>query len=86
MIFMHYIILCRSLTAAQRGVRLLRNAGIFASVTKAPQSANPYGCAYGVKLGERNLTRGRELLRENGIPGDKLFSLDRYGAVQEVWL
>ena len=41
---MHYIILCRSMTLAQRAANILRAAGIFASVTKAPQSANPGGC------------------------------------------
>ena len=45
---MHVIILCRSLTQAQRAARLLERAGIFASVTKAPQNASTRGCTYGV--------------------------------------
>ena len=52
---MHYIILCRSMTLAQRAANILHTAGVFASVTKAPQSANPGGCTYGVKVGAHNL-------------------------------
>ena len=80
---MHYIILCRSMTAAQRAVRLLSNARVFASVTKAPQNSNPGGCTYGVKIGERNLNRALELLREAGLPVGKVFALQRDGSVSE---
>ena len=81
---MHYILPCRSMTLAQRTARTLQSAGIFASVTKAPRSANPGGCAYGVKLGERNLLRALDTLRSQGVPVGKVFSLDARGAVREV--
>ena len=81
---MHYILLCRSMTQAQRTARALQGAGIFASVTKAPRSANPGGCAYAVKIGERNLTRALESLREQNIPVERIFSLDARGAFREV--
>ena len=81
---MHYIILCRSLTQAQRAERALRRAGVFASVTKAPQSANPRGCTYGVKVGERNLDRALSVLRDAGIPAEKRFALDARGKIYEV--
>ena len=81
---MHYIIVCRSMTAAQRAHRLLQNAGVFCVVTKAPQSANPGGCSYGVKLGERNLDRALRLLREAGLPEGRLYALDPRGNLREV--
>ena len=81
---MHYILLCRSMTAAQSAVRLLQRSGIFSSVTKAPQSANPGGCTYGVKLGERNLTRAKELLDSGGLAYGPVFALNRDGSVREV--
>ena len=81
---MHYIILCRSLTQAQKAARALQREGIFSSVTKAPQSANPRGCTYGVKLGERNLSRGRAVLEKSGFEIGGLFSVDARGRVQEV--
>ena len=64
---MYYILLCRSMTNAQKAGKLLQNNGIFAAVTKAPQQANPGGCTYGVKVAERKLNAARELLARNQI-------------------
>ena len=81
---MHYIIMCRSMTYAQRAAKALQNAGVFASVTKAPQRANPGGCTYGVKIGERNLARARAVLKQAGVPTGKVFALDPDGRVREA--
>lgn len=81
---MHYIILCRSMTAAQRAAQVLQRAGVFASVTKAPQSANPGGCTYGVKIGERNLSAALNLLRQSEISFGAVFALDQRGNLREV--
>jgi len=80
----HIIILCRSLTRTQRAAAALQSAGVFASVTKAPQRANPGGCAYGVKIGERNLAAAREVLRRENIACGKLFRVLPNGALEEV--
>lgn len=79
---MHYILMCRSLTLAQRAARALQRAGIFASVTKAPQSANPGGCTYGVKIAQRNLQAALSRLEDEGIPVQKI--LEQTGAGGEV--
>ncbi len=81
---MHYLILSKSLTHAQRTARLLQREGVFASVTKAPQSANPGGCTYGVKIGARNLERAQSILQEAGLAAEKLFSVDAHGRINEV--
>ena len=65
---MHMILLCRSMTSAQKAARALQRAGIFASVVKAPQQANPGGCTYGVKIAERNLIPATEALKAENIP------------------
>lgn len=80
----HDIILLRSMTLAQRSARMLQKAGIFASVTKAPQQANPGGCAYGVKVGNRNMDAALRLLREANIPTGAVFALHADGSVSEV--
>ncbi len=54
---MHLILLCRSLTSAQKASRVLQRSGLFAAVTKAPQSENPGGCTYGVKIAARDLEK-----------------------------
>ena len=64
---MYYILLCRSMTNAQKAAKLLQSSGIFAAVTKAPQESNPGGCTYGVKVAERKLNAARELLARNQI-------------------
>ena len=64
---MHYILMCRSLTLAQRAARVLQRTGMFAAVTKAPQSANPGGCTYGVKIAQRNLTAAQAQLEQANI-------------------
>ena len=64
---MHMILVCRSLTTAQKAARILQNEGIFASIVKAPQSANPSGCGYGVKIAERNLEPARTILAASDI-------------------
>ena len=69
---MHLILLCRSLTRAQKAARTLQNAGLFAAVTKAPQSENPGGCTYGVKIAERDLPRAEEALDASEIRIDRV--------------
>ena len=64
---MHIVLLCRSLTSAQKAARIIQNRGIFAAVAKAPQSANPGGCTYGVKIAERNRVVALELMASAGI-------------------
>lgn len=49
------LILCRSLTYAQRSSRVLERAGITAAVLKAPLSVSKTGCTYCVKLKETQL-------------------------------
>lgn len=80
---MHLILMCRSLTAAQRAAHALLNHGIFASVTKAPQSANPGGCTYGVKIAARNLAAAQAILEAAEIHVEKTVEASertRYGA------
>ena len=76
---MHYILMLRSLTASQKAARLLERAGIFAVVAKAPQTANPEGCTYGVKIGAGNLDRAQALLRSAGITAEKIIRIDLSG-------
>ncbi len=69
---MHMILLCRSLTTAQKAAHVLQRKGIFASVIKAPQQANPGGCTYGVKIAERNLEPALKVLKADSIPTEKI--------------
>ena len=61
------MLICRSLTTAQKAARILQNSGIFASVTKAPQGANPGGCTYGVKIAKSKEELAYEILGKAAI-------------------
>ena len=80
---MHYFLMCRSMTVAQSAVRALQRAGIYASAGKAPQTANPHGCTYGAKIGERNLSAALVLLQRQGITIDKILEFNG-NTVREV--
>ena len=62
------LIMCRSLTYAQRSSQVLERAGITATVLKAPQSVSKTGCTYCVKLYESRLVRALALLDRRSDP------------------
>ena len=69
---MHYLIMCRSVTAAQRAARLLDRSLIRAAVTKAPSHLSRSGCAYAVRL-RGKLEEAVRLLRKNEIVFGKIY-------------
>lgn len=81
---MHYLLMTRSLTAAQKSARRLQSAGIFAAVVKAPQRANPGGCSYGVKIGLRNLSAALQRLDADGVSVLRVLRVDDNGETAEV--
>lgn len=80
----NYLIMCRSLTYAQRSVRTLERAGITATVTKAPQSTGGLGCTYSVKVSERVLADALRYLENSGLTTGKVYMLDGSGEAREV--
>ncbi|MFB0919586.1 MAG: DUF3343 domain-containing protein [Oscillospiraceae bacterium] len=81
---LHYLLMCRSLTYAQRASRALERIGITAIITKAPKSATGQGCNYCVKVSEKNLTRSITALNEAGFGPTKMFLVFGDGSVSEV--
>lgn len=79
-----YIIMCRSLTYAQRASRVLERAGIFSAVTKAPMGVSPEGCTYGVRLRTPDIAGPLGTVRAAGIKTGKIFELEPDGTAREV--
>ena len=52
----YYLIVCRSLTYAQRTAAALERAGITARILRSPKLIDREGCSHSVKVAERNLT------------------------------
>ena len=78
-----YLILCRSVTSAQRCARLLQSSLIRASVTKAPSGLTKAGCTYALLL-HGKLENALSLLRSNQMPFGKAFSREDRGEWIEV--
>jgi len=81
---LQYLIMCRSLTYAQRSARVLERSGITAIVTKAPQGASQEGCAYCVKVSERRLADALRALKNAELGPKKVFVMDSSGGIREV--
>ncbi len=67
-----YLIMCKSLTHAQRCVRLLERRGIMAAVTKAPQSLSNRGCTYAISL-KRKIEEAVQMLRKQELQTGKIY-------------
>ena len=70
-----YLIMCRSVTSAQRASRLLERSLIRAAVTKAPSHLTRSGCAYAVRL-HAKVEQAVRLLRQNDISFGKIYATD----------
>lgn len=79
-----YLLLCRSLTYAQRAARILERSGITAIITKAPKSAVGSGCNYCVKVSESRLTQALKALNEAGLAPLKILVQQDDGSFGEV--
>ena len=58
----YYLIICRSLTYAQRTAAVLERAGITARILRSPKSIAGEGCSHAVKVSERRLAEALVLL------------------------
>ena len=67
-----YLILCRSLTNAQKAAKTLERAGFTVTIVKAPQGLSPIGCGYALTIRSR-LEDAKRILRSNDIPYGKIF-------------
>ncbi|MGI5984255.1 MAG: DUF3343 domain-containing protein [Clostridiales bacterium] len=81
---LQYLLMCRSLTYAQRASRALERIGITAIITKAPKSVTGQGCNYCVKVSERNLVKSLSTLKEAGLGPSRVFLVSHDGSVSEV--
>ena len=80
---MKYLIMCKSLTTAQRGALLLERRGISASVVKAPQHLRGRGCGYALSL-YRNLEEAVMTLQNARLLTGKIYCRLDNGEYQEV--
>ena len=62
-----YCFVCRSVTAAQRAVSILKHSGIPGGIVKMPQEHLSSGCGYAVKITSRSAMKASEILISSGL-------------------
>ena len=80
----YYLLICRSLTYAQRTAKALEHVGITAIVTKVPQHISPTGCGYCVKVSNKNFSNALIALKNAEMYPIKIFVLYADGNYGEV--
>lgn len=78
-----YLILCRSLTYAQRAARLLERAGMTVTLMKTPQQLTTGGCGYAVGLRKAPDAAVR-VLADGSIPFGRVYEREESGEYREV--
>lgn len=79
-----YLIMCRSLTYAQRANSALERAGITASISRAPQGLTGNGCGYCIRVAERYFQSALNVLNRANAAYGKLYRAELDGRYVEV--
>ncbi len=80
----YHLIMCRSLTYAQRAAAALERAGVTAPIARAPQELNTEGCGYCVKVASRRFQDSIRILHKAKVPHGRLFRSEPDGGYTEV--
>ena len=80
------LIMCRSLTYAQKAMRTLERGGVSVTLLKVPQSVSQTGCSYGLRVPGKHLSYSIALLNEKQNPFGKVFRYKQDGSLEEVRL
>ena len=83
---LYYLIVCRSLTYAQRTAAALERAGITAHILRSPTSIAGEGCSHSVKLSQRRLADALRALHRVGLEPKRIFITTGDGSYREVEL
>lgn len=81
---LYYLIICRSLTYAQRTAAALERAGITARILRSPKSIAGEGCSHSVKISQRKLPEALRVLQKAELTPKRVFITAGDGSYQEV--
>lgn len=82
----YYLLICRSLTYAQRTAKILEHAGITAIVSRTPRHISPEGCGYSVKISSKAVPNALVALKNAELYPIQIFVLYADGQFGEVEL
>ncbi len=82
----YYLIICRSLTFAQRTAAALERAGITAHILRTPKVIAGSGCSHAVKISQRRLSEALVVLKRADLTPDQIFITTGDDSFREVKL
>ncbi len=82
----YYLIICRSLTFAQKTAAALERAGITAHIMRSPKTVSESGCSHAVKVSERRLADSLQALNRVGMSPERVYIMSADGSYKEVSL
>ena len=82
----YYLIICRSLTYAQRTAKVLERVGITAYIMRTPRVIAGEGCSHAVRVSQRRMSEAMRALSRAGLPVQRIFALEPDGSYREVAL
>ncbi len=83
---LYYLIVCRSLTYAQRTAAALERAGVTGHLLRSPKVIDSEGCSHAVKVSERNLAPALTVLARAGLSPKRVYMTAGDGSYREVLL
>lgn len=81
---LYYLIVCRSLTYAQRTAAALERAGITARTVRSPKSISGEGCSHCVRIPCHELDRSLMVLRQAQLVPKRIFAAQSDGSYTEI--
>jgi len=78
-----YYITFRSVTFAQRGERLLDDAGYHCSLQRTPRWMEEQGCGYALRVWTEDIRPAMKLLRQERVPVKRLYIQGSNGQLEE---
>lgn len=82
----YYLIVCKSLTYAQRTAAALERSGIMAHILRSPRQISESGCSHSVKISQRSLTAALTVLKRADLAPTRVFITESDGSYREVSL
>ena len=83
---LYYLIVCRSLTYAQRTAAALERVAIADRVLRSPRSISGEGCSHSVKISQRSLPQAVQVLQRAGLSPKRVYITAGDGSYEEVAL
>ena len=81
-----YYITFRSVTFAQRGERVLSEAGFHSSLQRTPKWMEEQGCGYALRIWTNDIGSAVEQLRKNRVLMRRLYKQRQDGQLEEMAL